>query len=201
MSSSESRRQHWLFLIADFRRWVLQSLAARIPQGDLDSQVRSCLERGGSGRDQRNLIVQLQTAHGLPPLTASCLPALKLALNTDGLRNRMEGAVGVAYFLSGQPQGIVKAKLAPFVAHFGGDAVRFGLEQSDVTTGLPKFELEIVSAVNAGRFGVDLWLQRDPTLGPWLAMTKTLIADQHYSAGRLCELTRRALNTFEGSAT
>jgi hypothetical protein len=200
MSQSQSGRRHWLFLTADFRRWVLQSLAAKIPQTDLESQVRSCFERGGSGQDQRNLILRLQLAHGLPALTESCLPALKLALDTGGLRSKTEAAVGVAYFLSGQPQGIVKAKLAPLVAHFGGDAVRFGLEQSDVVMGLPKFELEVASAANAGRFGVDLWLRRDATLGPWLAMTKTLIADQHYSAGRLCELTRRALNTFEGSA-
>ncbi|MDB5595535.1 MAG: hypothetical protein JWM36_2496 [Hyphomicrobiales bacterium] len=109
--------------------------------------------------------------------------------------------MGIAYFLSGQPQGIVKTKLAPFIAHFGGDAVGFALEQSDLVMGLPKFELEVASAVNAGRFGVDLWLQRDTALGPWLAMTKTLIADQHYSAGRLCELTRRTVHTFEGSAS
>lgn len=201
MSQVESSRQHWLFLHADFRRWVLKARSAKIPQTNLDKEVQACLERGGSGQDQRNLILDLQKSHGLPALTDACLPAMRLALDRGGLRSRTEAAVGIAYFLSGQPQGIEKAKLAPFIAHFGDDAVRFAIEQSDVVTGLPKFELEVASAANAGRFGVDLWLHRDPTLGPWIAMTKTLIADQNYSSGRLCELTGRALNTFAGSAT
>jgi len=190
-----------IFLLGRFKTWVMSSPKVNRSPLMADPDAKTILARVKQKppfllRDRFDVFKHYMN---LPDISLAPPFMVRALLNDGLLRERMEAAVGLSYFVSCFGVTASQAQIKDWQASLGEDAVRFAMAQTWLTSNRPDITPSIEYMRMAGKVGVELWLSSNSTVCAWLNATSDFNYSGVFNRARLKEIAANASDFFSNA--